>query len=293
MVVEDGIMKGLAVSADVLFGTTNAAMAQDKSQYTFFNPTPDRQLREMTTDRPDTTESPFTVDAGHIQIETNLFGYTRSRPDTDGAVSDTYEFATTNIRIGLTNNAEVNVVWQPYGTVRTRQGDPVATQRDTGIGGLDLRAKFNLWGNDTFDKTGTALALLPYVTLPTNRHNGISQEYVEGGLIVPMGIKLSDKFGLGLNAGMSWVKSDAESGYHAEYLASASLAYEWTDKLGTYYEVAARFNVDDPRGSEVVVLGTGITYAITESLQLDAGVNFGVTSAADRINPFVGISRRF
>lgn len=286
-------VKGLAAGTVALLSATVPAMAQDKSQYTLFNPTPERQLREMTTDRPDTTESPFTVDAGHIQIETNLFGYTRSRPDIDGAVSDTYEFATTNIRIGLTNNAEINVVWQPYGTVRTRLKDPATTLRDSGIGGLDLRAKFNLWGNDTFDKTGSALALLPYVTLPTDRHNGISPEHVEGGLIVPLNLKLSDKIGLGLNGGVSWIKSSAEDGYHAEYLASASVAYKWTDKLGTYYEIAARFNVDDPRGSEVVVLGTGLTYAITDNLQLDAGVNFGVTSASDRINPFIGVSRRF
>ena len=39
-------------------------------------------------------------------------------------------------------------------------------------------------------------------------------------------------------------------------MASASLAYEWSDKLGTYYEVAANFNNDDPRG-DVVVSGPG------------------------------------
>jgi hypothetical protein len=211
----------------------------------------------------------------------------------DGAVSDTYELGTTNIRIGLTNNAEVNVVWQPYGIVRTQQAGPFATLREEGIGGLDLRGKLNLWGNDTFDKTGSALALLPYVSLPTDRHNGISPEFVEGGVIVPLALKLSEELGLGINGGVSWIKTDAAASYHPEYLASASLAYAWTEKLGSYYEVAARFHVDDPRGGEVVVLGTGLTYGLAENLQLDVGVNFGLTSAADRINPFVGLSRRF
>ena len=283
----------LIIGSLIQLSIMQTAAAQDKDQYTLFSPAPDRKLRDMTTDRPDTTESPFTVDAGHIQIETNLFGYTRSRPDADGAVADAYELVTTNVRVGLTNTTEINFVWQPYGIVRTRQTNPVATLRDDGIGGFDVRAKFNLWGNDTFDQTGTALALLPYISLPTDRHNGISTEYVEGGLIVPLAIKLSEKFGLGLNAGVSWAKSDAGAGYHAEYLTSASLAYQWTEKIGTYYEVAARFNIDDPRGSEVVVLGTGLTYKISENVQFDAGVNFGVTPAADRINPFVGLSTRF
>lgn len=283
----------VVAAALVLIAFADDAVGADKSQYSLFNPTPDRVLRDLTTDRPDTTESPFTVDAGRVQVETTLFGYSRSRPDAAGDVTDSYEFATTNIRVGLTNSAEINVIWQPYGVVRTRQADPAVTFRDSGIGGLDLRAKFNLWGNDTFEKPGaTALALLPYVTLPTDRHNGVSPEFAEGGLIVPFAIKLSEKFGLGLNAGVAYIKNDSETGYHAEYLSSASLSYEWSEKLGSYYEVAARFHTEDPRG-EIVVLGTGFTYKLGKNVQLDAGVNFGVTSAADRINPFVGLSTRF
>jgi hypothetical protein len=193
----------------------------------------------------------------------------------------------------LTSSAEVDFVWQPYGVTRTRQASPVGTFHDSGIGGLDIRGKLNLWGNDTFSKAGsTALALLPFVTLPTDRHNGISPEFVEAGLIVPLAIKLSEKFGLGLNAGATYTRNDATTGYHAEYLSSASLSYEWSETLGSYYEIAARFHTEDPRG-DIVVLATGFTYKVGKNLQLDAGVNFGVTSAADRINPFVGLSRRF
>lgn len=286
-------MTAATLCAGAMLATAAPATASDKSQYWLFRPTPDALLRDMTTDRPDTTESPFTVDAGRVQVETNLFGYARSRPDEDGAVSDTYELATTNVRIGLTHNTELDVVWQPYGIVRTRLRDPVAaTLHQSGIGGVDLRAKLNLWGNDTFDKTGSALGLLPFVTLPTDRRNGISPEYVEAGLIVPLALKVSDKLGLGLNGGVHWLREDAESRYHLEYLASASLAVEWTEQLGTYYEVAARFNTQDPRG-DVVYLATGLTYKLGKNLQLDGGVNVGVTPAADRINPFVGLSRRF
>ena len=266
-------------------------LAADKSGYSLFAPTPDRLLRDMTTDRPDTTESPFTVDAGHVQVETNLFGYSRSRPDEDGSTTDSYEFATTNIRIGLTNETEINFVWQPYGTSRTRQPG-VPTARHSGIGGFDIRGKVNLWGNDTFEKTGSALALLPFLTLPTDEDNGISPEHAEGGVIVPLALALPHNFGLGLNGGAVWIKDDEASGYHAEYIATASLAYEWNDKLGTYYEIAATFNSDDPRG-DPVILATGVTYGVTDNLQLDAGVNFGVTEASDRFNPFVGVSQRF
>jgi Putative MetA-pathway of phenol degradation len=279
-----------ATASEIAPASTTAA---DKSQYTFFNPTPERLLREFQTDRPDMTESPFTVDAGHIQFETNVFGFTRSRPDSDGTVTDTYGFGETNVRIGLTNQSELDLIWQPYGIVQTRPSDPQQATRSIGISGLTVRSKINLWGNDTYDKPGaTALGLLPYVTLPTDRGNGISPDAVEGGFILPFSVKLTDKFDLGLNAGIDVVHNDDTSGYHPEYFGSASLSYNWTEQLSTYYEVAARTGTHDPRG-DILIAATGFTYQFAKNLQIDAGVNVGVTAAADPINPFVGFSARF
>jgi hypothetical protein len=246
-------------------------------------------LRDLTTDRPDVTESPFTVDAGHIQIESTLFGYSRSRADAAGVVTDTYEIATTNLRIGLTDNLEVDVVWQPYG-IADRHADG-STAR--GIGSVDLRAKLNLWGNDGLAKPGdTALALLPYVTLPTDGDNGIGESEVAFGLIVPLAVELGDGFGLGLNAAANFTRSADDPTYDAAVLTSASLAYEWTRRLGTYAEVVWEFSRAGPEG-DVVTLDTGFTYAISANWQLDTGINIGVTRSADPIAPFIGISARF
>src|SRR4051812_28837051 len=41
----------------------------DKSGYTLFNPVPANLMRDLSPDRPDVTESPYTVDAGHVQAE--------------------------------------------------------------------------------------------------------------------------------------------------------------------------------------------------------------------------------
>jgi hypothetical protein len=270
-----------------------SANAADKSAYTLANPTPESLLRDLTTDRPDLTESPFTVDAGRIQIESNLYGYAKSRPDEDGITTQSHEFAIINIRAGVTHNTEIDLIWQPYGVMRFRPKDKVEQTKAEGIGGLVLRGKLNLYGNDKFDKPGdTALALLPFISIPTDRGNGISPEDVEGGLIVPFAVVLPVNFGLGLNAGVSAIKDDNGKGYHAEAFLSAALAYEWNDRVGTYYEIAAILGTDDPRG-DTLLLGTGFTYAINDNTQLDGGINFGVTPASDRWNPFVGLTRRF
>lgn len=265
------------VSALLLAVTAAPALAQHSD------------LRDLTTDRPDTTESPFTVDAGHIQFESTLFGHARSRPDADGIVTDSYEFGTTNLRVGVTDRFEVNVVWQPYGIVDRLDGGP----SDRGIGSVDLRAKLNLWGNDGPARPGdTALALLPFVTLPTDRNNGIGARYVEFGMIVPLAIDLGDGLGLGVNGAVNFTRDGDDRTYDASVLTSASLAYGWTETLGSYAEVVWEFSRGDPLG-DIVSLNTGLTFALDENWQLDLGVNAGATRAADRISSFLGISARF
>jgi len=286
----------VAVPLVVLWGLSDAspAFAQDEpAAETAIVPTGEsaRALRELTTDRPDVTESPFTVDAGHIQLESTLFGYARSRADSTGVVTESFEFATTNLRIGLTDRLEANVVWQPYGVVESTGGLAGATTR--GIGSVTLRAKYSLWGNDGPKRAGdTALALLPYVTLPADADNGVGESEVGFGLIVPLAIDLGGGFGLGLNGAANFTRTEDDPTYDAAVLVSGSLAWGWTDRLGSYAEVVWEFSRGEA-GGDVVTLDTGVTLALGPDLQLDAGVNIGATRAADRVAPFIGIAARF
>src|SRR5258705_1220294 len=56
----------------------------DKSVFNLFNPTPAEYLRALDTDGPGSTESPYTVDAGHFQVEMALVSYTYDRESFDG-----------------------------------------------------------------------------------------------------------------------------------------------------------------------------------------------------------------
>ena len=49
----------------------------ESKSYHLFNPVPDGELRELSPDRPDTTESPITVDAGRFVIEASYFDWRR------------------------------------------------------------------------------------------------------------------------------------------------------------------------------------------------------------------------
>ena len=164
----------------------NNEACPDKSQYTLFNPTPSKCMREFDSDRPDITDSPFTVDAGHIQFESGLFNYSLSRPDAEGSVTEEFDFGATDIRLGITNYAELGLFVQPLNVVHTRFPSSSLDTWHSGPGSLDLHAKFNLFGNDNFEKTGAiAFGLLPSLEIPTE-----GGEHVQGSVAVPFAIKL-------------------------------------------------------------------------------------------------------
>src|SRR5688500_5011937 len=74
-----------------------AAGGVEKSHYTLFDPTPRELMREFSTDRPDVTESPYTVDAGHFQVEMSLVEYTLD--DDGGAELDEFVVAPANLKV--------------------------------------------------------------------------------------------------------------------------------------------------------------------------------------------------
>lgn len=275
----------LAVAAVCVATGSASAGGMDKSRYNLFNPTPDAGLRDMATDRPDKTESPYTVDAGRLQIEMDLVAYTRDRAA--GSTSETVDVLPFNLKIGLTSVSDIQVVYGGYSHVRFDR--PGATKlTDDGGGDVLIRYKHNLWGNDG---GRTALSLMPFVKIPTSSLAGANDD-VEGGLIVPLAIDLTDGLGLGLMTEIDLVREDQGSGYAPVFISTAVLSKDLTDKLGLFAEIYGERSADDGAHT-IVTIGAGVTYAVTDHLQLDTAVNVGVTEAADDINVFAGMSRRF
>lgn len=265
----------------ILAMSTSTAEAADKGRYTLWDPTPDGLLRDMFADRPDKTESPYTVDAGRIQIETDLVGYTYD--SRDGAATRALDVLPFNLKIGLTNGTDLQIGYGAY--VRTGGG---IRDRETGFGDLTLRVKQNIWGNDGGQ---TAFAVMPFVKLPTNTFSDLNDD-VEGGLIVPLAIDLGRGVGLGLMTEVDFLRAEGRRGYEPTFVNSAALGFDLAEKWGVYAEAFVEHSAE--HGAETVVtLNGGVTYAVNDNLQLDAGANVGVTTAADDLNVFVGLSRRY
>jgi Putative MetA-pathway of phenol degradation len=248
-------------------------IAAEGGALNLFNPVPDAAMREMSTDRPDTTESPYTVPAGHFQLEMSFFDYSR-----DGGESEAWAFGLVNIKAGLLPDTDLQLIFDTW--TEERPG-----KTNSGFSDVTLRLKQNLWGNDGGT---TALALMPYVKIPTG--TDLSNGEWEGGLIVPLGIALSDRLSLGLMGEMDIVHDEEGGGHEVEWLHSVTLGIGLTDQLGLYVELVG---IAGAQTEYRALFDTGFTFAVTDNLIFDTGVRIGLNDAAEDFGVFTGMSLRF
>lgn len=172
-------------SSLILASTTNgqspelSERAADKSSFTLFNPTPRELMRDMSTDRPDTTESPYTVDAGHFQVEVSFVDFSYDRNNEDSQTARSLSVSPTLLKIGLLNNVDLQVGIDPYTRERTIDRATDASETISGFGDTIARMKVNLWGNDGGE---TAFAIMPFVKFPT-ADTDLGNGNVEGGFV--------------------------------------------------------------------------------------------------------------
>jgi hypothetical protein len=263
-----------------------AEEAQDKSRYNLFHPMPDNLLRELATDRPDKTESPTTVDAGHFQIEMAFATFTQDQMN--GVSAKTWNIAPFNLRVGLLNDVELSLVFESY--VHEDSEDKTAKKMSvlSGVGNFITRLKVNLWGNDG---GRTAFALFPFMKFPTGT-GGLNNSSIEGGAIFPFSMTLPAKFELGMETGVVVLRNESGPNYHEEFVNSITFSREIAGKLSGYCEFFSSVSTERD-SSWIGTADFGLTYALTENVQLDCGCNIGVTDAADDINAFSGLSVRF
>ena len=246
-------------------------------------------MREMSTDRPDQTESAYTVDAGHFQVEMD---FAKGTFDTDRANggkvrSRTMNFGSVNLKAGLLNNVDIQFVLDPYVDSRTEDRVSGAVKKASGFGDVETRLKINLWGNDG---GRTALAIMPYVKWPLPE-SGLRNGKTEGGVIIPLAIELPAGWSTTVMTEFDFVRND-EGGYDTEFVNSITFAHDIVGNLGGYLEF---FSVTGsaPGFDWIGQVDVGFTYAVSANAVLDFGCNFGVTEAAPDFNPFVGFSIRF
>ena len=260
----------------------NGQTGSEKDKYNLFNPVPKDKMRDMETDRPDATESAYTVAAGHFQVETDLFKQVRNR--NSGFLNIQNVFNLANFKVGLTENIDIQFVVPTYVSNKTRE---VSTNnivdKTAGFDDITLRLKYNIWGNGGGK---TAFAVLPFLSFPTS---SFSNNGIQGGIIFPFAVKLKEGLNAGTQAGIELVKED-NNRYYTNFVYSVTVGKSLFKKINSLAEALTTYS-SYTKNTDVYING-GLIYAISEDLNIDAGVNYGINKGTDTIF-FSGFSFRY
>lgn len=254
--------------------------AADKSRYWFGNPTPRELYRPLSADRPDATESPYTVDAGAVQIETSFAEYATR----DGA--EAWSVAPTNLKLGLTNDVDIQLGLTPY--LREDRDGGGAGAAD-GFGDIEVRLKINLWGNDD---GRLAIGILPFMTFPAG-DDEVSAGGVEGGFIVPAALDLGGGWGLGGQIEFEFVREGSGEGYETVFAHTIAVSREVWGPVAAYAEWIGETTLDSADDYSPAI-GLGATYALSADAQLDAGMIIGLDRPeTEDVRLFAGFTWRY
>ena len=263
-----------------------APVPVDKSQFNVLNPTPAENLRGFTTDRPAKGYSPITVDAGHLQYETDALIYSHS--NFGGLSTRQFTAFDPTVKLGLTDRVEFGLQFGGYNWVDAKApGTSTTVFRARGVGDLTLRPKINVFGNES----GVALAVIPYVKFPT-ASRFLGNGHLDGGVILPFTAPLPYDFTVTFSPEVDVLRNGTNAGHHINFTQSISLGHPIGKKLTVYGEFYSTIGPD--RGSpNIYTADVAAAYLLTDTLQADVGANFGLNKAAPNLQVYAGLSQRF
>jgi len=253
--------------------------------YSFLNPTPREFRRPLAADRPDATESPYSLDAGALQLELSFVEYTFD--DNASGQSDTLDVAPFLLRYGLTESTDLQFTWTPYSTTDGDAGDA------DGTGDIGLRLKINLHGND---RGPFAVGVLPFVTFPTG-DDEIGSGNVEGGVIIPASYDLSEViaegWGIGGQVQFDFTEDGDGEGTVGGFAHTLVLGIPVSERIGVYAEYIGQIALEQGDDYSPSLSG-GATYGIDEDTQLDLGIVAGLDNDDTQdLKLFAGVTLRF
>ncbi|GAA4356267.1 hypothetical protein GCM10023185_19920 [Hymenobacter saemangeumensis] len=257
----------------------------DSAQFSWRKPVPRQQLRDLKPDRPGVTESPFTVDAGHAQLEVDAFRLINSGSEQETRERE-FHVAYSMLKFGLSRNTDFHVELPVYSNLKQRPATASEWQdRNAGFGDLSLRLKQNFMGNDG-DKP-VALAGIAYVRLPTGGAAG--RGGVEYGALLPLNVELSKKWNLEaqLEADLNYDRDEAH--HYWRWQPSLAFDYQITKKLGLLAEGVARWESLQQQWQTALNLAPFLK--LTDNLQLDAGTHLALDRQIDH-EYFIGVTVR-
>ena len=257
----------------------------DSAHFSLFKPVPRRLLRELQPDRPGITDNPFTVDAGHVQLELDAFRLINNRESQDPRERELH-VGYSIIKVGLSRRTDFHVELPLHNVVKTRPAETKGWQeRQAGFGDVTLRLKHNFLGDK--QDGSFAMAAIGYACLATG--GAVGSGAPEYGLTLPTDLELSNKANLEIQLQTDLLYDRNAARRYVRLLPGAALEYDFTEKFGVVSEAVAQWNTLERRWQ--ASLNFAPILMLTDDLQFDLGTHVPLNSRSEQ-HYFVGVTVR-
>ena len=236
------------------------------------------------TDRPAKANATCTVPKGKVQLEASLAGW--SVTQAGGTRSETLSIGSSVVKLGITERSDLQVAMAPF--ARLTMKDAGSRGKTSGIGDVVVRYKQRL----TADESKVQVAAIPFLKLPTAAR-GLGNDKVEGGLALPVSFSLSGPVTMTLGPEADLIADSDGRGHHVAIVNLINIAGPIAPRLTLAGELWTNVNFDPAETVHQASADIALAYAVSNSLQLDAGANLGLTRETPDVELYVGTSVRF
>lgn len=221
----------------------------------------------LVTDRPDATESSSTVGKGVLQFET---GGIYESYENNNIKNENYTYNTMLIRYGILDNMELRLGWDFVEGITKVNGNKL-DNITSGFSPLLLGMKV-----DITEENGLMpeIALIGHVFPVFSASTDYRPEHTGVDFRFSLSHTLSEKSSLGYNIGVEWGNDSPE----ATCVYTLAYGYSLTDRFGMYAEVYGDLPEDHSANH---YWDAGMTYLVSNDLQLDAYVGTSITEGQD------------
>jgi len=234
--------------------------------------------QELVTDRPDQTESAFTVPKGFLQIETGILSET---DETDVVKEKINALNTTLFRFGLLDNWELRFGYEYLDYTYT---DKLTSSEISfnGSGPLVIGTKILIAEEDGYIPQ---LAFLGHLTLPGTGKDEFETNYLAPDFRFALEYTISEQISFGANIGTEWDSSHPRSNNFYSFVLGIGILENLGMFLESYGYIIEKSDPDHR-------VDFGITYSILDNLQLDASAGLGINDLAPDSFISAGLSYR-
>jgi Putative MetA-pathway of phenol degradation len=264
-------MRGIAIGFLALASAAGAAAATDS-------------IGPICTDRPGKSSSTCTVPKGMWQVESSFADWSLTK--VAGSRATSLSLGSTALKYGISDDTHVEVAMTPF--VRNRERFDEGRTSDSGVGDVTVKVKHRL----TVADAAFSAAIVPFVKLPTASKR-IGNGKVDAGLVVPLSWSIGDTpLSLSSSPELDLIADGDGDGYHLAGAGTLSLGIAATDRLSLAAELWTGWDWDEATTRQSSI-GTNAAYRITDNLQIDGQVDFGLTRESADVEIAGGVSVRF